>query len=409
MKLAAALFASVALAGSALAAPSIEYSGRAAAWSGDRTGTNESIEATAEIWLRARQDLGNGAALRLEGWAGINPDGTGRANADLREAQIRFSAGALSLSAGRQINVWGRADRINPTDVAAARDYRRLVEDDDDNRLGLLSVSAALPLAGGKLAVHWLPEFRGTVLPIQIAAPGLRGRSERPDATNTQFAVRYERFGSRIDWSMTYAEVADRTPWLAIARGIGGTPELVQHHPRLRMLGGDLATTLSDFGLGDFGVRLELAGYDYQAAATRGQASRVPRFAGVLGIDRSFRGQWSIIAQAIVRISQQSALAPGASTLISDRNNTIHSAWQDRTLGGTIRVRKGFAGDRAAIETTVAAFTGGGNYAQIKASHRLNDTLRLSILAERYSGASGTFFGQLRPNNIVAFAVRAGF
>ena len=289
-------------------------------------------------------------------------------------------------------------------DVAAARDYRRLVEDEDDNRLGLVSVSATLPLAGGKLAAHWLPEFRGTLLPIQLVAPGLRSRSERPIVANTQFAVRYERFGGRIDWSMTYAEVADRTPWLAIERGIGGAPELVQHHPRLRMLGGDLATTL-----GDFGVRLELAGYDYQAAVTRGQAGRVPRFAGVLGIDRSFRGQWSIIAQAILRISQQSALAPGASALISDRNNTIHSAWQEAIVGGTIRVRKGFAGDRAAIETTVAAFTGGGNYVQLKASHRLNDTLRLSIIAERYAGANGTFFGQLRPNNIVAFAVRAGF
>ena len=135
MKLAAALFASVALAGpalagSGLAGPSIEYSARAAAWSGDRTGTNESIEASAEIWLRARQDLGNGATLRFEGWAGVNPDGTGRANADLREAQLRFSVAGLSLAVGRQVTVWGRADRINPTDVAAARDYRRLVEDE---------------------------------------------------------------------------------------------------------------------------------------------------------------------------------------------------------------------------------------------------------------------------------------
>ncbi len=404
MKLGLALLAGAALSAPTLAAPGVELSGRASAWSSDRTGTDEGIEAAAEAWLRVRPGLGEKAALRFEGWAGINPDGIGKLAGDIREAQLRLTDRGVTVSAGRQVSVWGRADRINPTDVAAARDYRRLTEDEDDNRLGLAGASLALPLVGGTLAAHWLPEFRATVLPIVLAAPGLASRQERPDAPETQFALRYERFGSRLDWSVTYAQVADRTPWLAIDRSVAGAPTLVQRHPRLAMLGGDLATTL-----GDFGLRLEAAGYDYAHDATRGQAGRVPRFAGVLGVDRSFRGQWSIIAQAVLRISRASTLAPGASTLLSDRNNLIHSAWRETILGGTIRVRKGLAGDRAAIEATVAAFTGGGNYVQLKASHRLNDTLRLSLLAECHGGARGTFFGQLRPNNTVSLAVRAGF
>nr|WP_310525008.1 porin [Polymorphobacter sp.] len=403
MKLAVAI-ASAALSAPAMAAPTIDFSARAGAWSSDRTGTDEGIEASSELWLRVRQDLGNTARLRLEGWAGANPYGTGKMAGDIREAQLQLSAGGLTVSAGRQVSVWGRADRINPTDVAAARDYRRLVEDEDDNRLGLAGVTVALPLAGGTVAVHWLPEFRVTQLPIQFARPGLASRMDQPDAVETQFAVRYEHFGSRLDWSVTYAELADRTPWLAIERSADGAVTLVQHHPRLAMLGGDLATTV-----GDFGLRLELAGYDYARDATRGQAGRLPRFAGVLGIDRSFRGQWSVIAQAVLRLSREAALAPGASPLVSDRNNTIHSAWQQTIFGGTIRVRKGLAGDRAAIEATVAAFSSGGNYVQLKASHRLNDTLRIALLAEHYGGASGTFFGQLSPNNTVSFAVRAGF
>lgn len=402
--LAGAALVAPALAEPALAAPTIDFSARASAWSSDRTGTDEGIEAAAELWLRARQDIADGAALRLEAWAGVNPDGTGKANGDVREAQLRLTAGGLTVSAGRQVIVWGRADRINPTDVAAARNYARLVEDEDDNRLGLAGATLALPLAGGTLAAHWLPEFRANVLPIQLAGAGLASRQDSPDAPETQFALRYERFGGRLDWSVTYANLADRTSWLAIDRSVTAGPVLVQHHPRVAMLGGDLATTF-----GDFGLRLELAGYDYADGATRGQAGRVPRFAGVLGVDRSFRGQWSVIAQAVLRFSRQSPLAPGASPLLSDRNNLIHSAWQDTIFGGTLRVRKGFAGDRAAIEATVAAFTGGGNYVQFKASHRLNDTLRLSLLAEHYGGARGTFFGQLRPNNTISFAVRAGF
>ena len=404
MKPPLALLAGAVLSAPALAAPGIELSGRASAWSSDRTGTDEGIEVAAEAWIRVRQGLGEKAALRVEGWAGINSDGTGKLAGDIREAQLRLTAGGVTVSAGRQVSVWGRADRINPTDVAAARDYRRLIEDEDDNRLGLAGASLALPLAGGTLAAHWLPEFRATVLPILLAGPGLASRQERAAAPETQFALRYERFGGRFDWSVTYANVADRTPWLAIERRAVGAPVLVQHHPRLAMLGGDLATTL-----GDFGLRLELAGYDFASGATRGQAGRLPRFAGVLGIDRSFRGQWSIIAQAVLRMNRSSALAADASPLVSDRNNLIHSAWRDNILGGTIRVRKGLAGDRNAIEATVAAFTGGGNYVQLKASHRLNDTLRLSLLAERHGGARGTFFGQLRSNNMISIAVRAGF
>jgi hypothetical protein len=404
VKRALALVASAVLAAPALASPAIDLSGRTSTWSSDRTGSDEGIEAAAEVWARVRPVLGDGATLRLEGWVGVNPDGTGRVAGDVREAQVVLTEGKFTVSAGRKVSVWGRADRINPTDVAAARDYRRLIEDEDDNRLGLVGASLSAPLAGGTLAIHWLPEFRATVLPIVLAGYGLPTRNDRPYSPATQFALRYERFGGRLDWSVTYAEVADRTPWLAIEPSATGTPTLVQFHPRLAMLGGDLATTL-----GDFGVRLELAGYHYANGATRGQAGRLPRFVGVMGVDRSFRGQWSIIVQAVLRLSRKFALAPGASPAISDRNNLIHSAWQDTILGGTLRIRKGLAGDRAAIEATAAAFTGGGNYVQLKASYRLNDSLRLSVLAEHHGGARGTFFGQLRPNNTISFAVRAGF
>lgn len=111
----------------------------------------------------------------------------------------------------------------------------------------------------------------------------------------------------------------------------------------------------------------------------------------------------------MLRINRGLALAADASPLVYDRNNLIHSAWHNTILGGTIRIRKGLAGDHAAIEATVAAFTGAGNYVQLKASHRLNDTLRLSVLAERHGGARGTFFGQLRLSNTISIAVRAGF
>jgi hypothetical protein len=384
----------------ARAEPSLESSARAAVWTSDRLNRDEGVVATADLWVRAAADLAEPLSVRLEGWLGIDPVGEGDPGSDLREGLLILKHEAVTLRTGRQIFSWGRADRINPTDVISPRDQRRLVEDEEDNRRGLAAVSLDIALGGGTLSAHWLPEFRPSELPQTLMLNTVSAVRLAPDGPERQFALRFERFGTRIDWSVTYSEAADRTPWLGLEPGPGG-PALTLRHPRLRMLGFDAATVL-----GNYGVRLEVAGYRHERSTLSVATERLPRFAAVLGVDRSFPGQWSMIAQAILRVSADGVDRAGA---LAARNAVIHGAWQSVIGGGFVHVRKGFAGDRGSAEVVGAGLTGGGAYGQLKASYALRDGLRVHLLAERYGGGASSFLGRLRDNSLVSVGLRAGF
>ncbi len=376
-----------------------EPSARLALWSSDRLNRDGDAVPTLDIWVRAKADLSEVAALRFEGWAGLNPSGIGDPGGDVREAVVDLKVGDIRLSAGRQIFVWGRADRINPTDVISSRDLRRLVDEDEDNRRGLASISMSVPLAGGTIALHWLPEFRPTILPQALSQPGLTVVDDHPAHSEQSFAVRYEHFGQNVDWSVTYSSAPSRTPILNLTSA-SPRPVLRLRYPRLKMLGGDLATTI-----GDYGLRFEAAGYAYDREGVTTLITRVPRFAATLGVDRSFAGQWSIIVQAALRVS---AHAEGTSALAA-RNATINGAWKGAIFGSFARIRKGFSGDRGSVELVGASFTGSGALGQIKGSYALRDGVRITALLERYAGSSESYLGRLRGNNLVMIGLRAGF
>lgn len=379
----------------------VETSWRVAGWSGDRLArAEEGAVPNAEAWVRANTPPGEGLALRFEAWAATDPKGQDKADLDVREASVTVTPGPLRLTAGRQVHAWGRSDRINPTDVVGARDLRRLTEDDGDNRLGLAGVGAQLDLAGGVASLHWLPEFRPNQLPISLPAPAVR---DRPDHTANQFAVRYERYGQALDWSVSYADLADRTPWLDLTLA-GGRPQITLRHPRLRMLGGDLATTL-----GPYGVRAEAALYDYGRGDLTGLAPRRPRFALVLGADRDLPGQLNLNVQAVVRANDTLAAATGLKAATAPRNASIQYAWRDTVAGAAVRLRKPFAAERGSVEATAAAYAGGGTYAQFRLAYAIRDGLRASLFAERFAGRSDSLFGRLEDNSLIAVGLRAGF
>lgn len=98
MKRALALLVCAALPAPALAAPAIDLSGRASVWSSDRTGTDDGIEAAAELWGRIRHDIGTGASVRFGGWAGANANGAGHISGDVRDAHLAISFATGSRS-----------------------------------------------------------------------------------------------------------------------------------------------------------------------------------------------------------------------------------------------------------------------------------------------------------------------
>jgi hypothetical protein len=73
--------------------------------------------ATASLWLKAAPKLHSNLSLFVEGWIMnqqlFHADET---EEQLREAYLDIHFGPMDFRIGKQIIVWGRTDRINPTD-----------------------------------------------------------------------------------------------------------------------------------------------------------------------------------------------------------------------------------------------------------------------------------------------------
>ncbi len=384
------------------AKPDVAVSARLQGWSGDRLGRETDGTINAEVWAKVEIPVGESISLRAEAWAGTDPRGGGQAGADLREGLIEARVAGVKLSAGRQLLSWGRADRINPTDMLAARDYARLVEEEDETRLGQAALTLGTSLGGGTATAYWVPEFRPTALPFQFSSAAIPVVMEKASDSDS-YALRYERFGSPFDFSVTFADGPDRTPWLALGTS-GGAATLQLKHPRVRTVGADLATTI-----GNFGVRLEVAHYSGWKGVSATLSPRTPRYAAVLGVDRSLPGGWMLIAQGILRISSKDQAVNSPSLPVSDRNASIHGAWRKTIAGATLSIRKSFAADRGRAELTGAWLSGGGRFLQGRASFSIGGDVRLQILGEHFDGPPGSYFGRLNANNIVMLGLRVGY
>ena len=377
-------------------------SGRIQHWSGDRLSQPDNATTNVEVWGKTKLPIGESVTLRGEGWVGLDPRGTGELGGDLREGLIDIDAGPVSLLAGRQIFAWGRADRVNPTDVLAPRDYSRLVVEDDENRLGQAAVSLSVPLAGGVITGHWVPEFRASVLPLDIGASGLPVIKSKP-AKESSYAVRFERFGGAIDFALVAADTPDRLPWLSLG-STGLNPALILRAPRFQMVGADLATTVANFG-----IRAEIARYFYRRTALQNLSPRKPMLAVTVGIDRSFRGQWMIIAQAIVRRASGATPVTAQHQSVADRNAVVHGVWRKTTVGATLSVRKTFAANRGNAELTGATLSGGGTFLQARVSFAVSDNVRIQLLGEHFNGPESSFFGRQSANDNLMIGLRVGY
>ncbi len=390
-----------AVPGTARAADALAPSLRAAIWSGDRLTSARDGIANVEAWARGGYSLTPQLKLRGEAWVGADPVGTGKVGGDVREAMFDWRTPTIRVRAGRQVRSLGRIDRLAPTDVLGAFDYRRLVDDDDDYRLGVAEARIEVAALGGTAQAGWLPEFRANRLPDDLARFGGGVARLSPRRPANQFALRYERFGNHLDWSLSLVRIYDRMPWFALDPGA----RLRQTFPRLTMLGADFATTV-----GTFGVRGEAAAYSRDLEGARRFAARIPVAALALGIDRDFPGQWNVNAIALARFNKTgAAVLPGVDDAVARANAAIQFAWRDTALGGAIRVRKGFASDRGSAEVSAAGFGGGGTLLQAKASYAVRDGVRLTLLGQQFAGPEGGFFGRLRANSTVTAGVRVGY
>lgn len=383
---------------------------RLGAWLSDRSLTEGEGFLPAMAWLRVQPPEVDGAILRLEGWVaardltdGDVDEGNG-VDAELREAYLGYFGERHELRVGRQIVVWGRADRLNPTDTIGSRDFRLLVPEDDDQRRGSLMLRERLTLGETTtLDLFWLPEFRPNRFAVRTpAGVSLRNETERWEPV--QFAAKLDGTGADFDWSLSYFDGLDRNPDFGLEPA---TLRLV--HNRIRVLGADAAATV-----GRYGLRAEVAYVHTEDEDGDDPAVKNPFLSGVIGGDRSFFQYLNVNLQYFARMTRHHQdprdIADPALRAAAVAGAAASGQLDPVQHGMSMRIAYQWLNETLDTElAAVAAFSDGSIALRPKIVYRWADALRLTIGADIFRGGDTDAFGRLRDNSTVFAELRYGF
>ncbi len=397
-------------AGNLLQEADITGSVRAGYWTSSRSLNNQENLGTGALWLRAAPKFNQNTWLVVDGWAGNERGFRGNsAQGVMREGYFHLSAGAMDVQIGKQIIAWGRADQLNPTDNLSPKDYTLLVPDDSDQRSGVASAKATYFFQDYSITGIWLAGFRPNVLPFPQSTSALAFHEHAPDDPDRQGAIKIGQSGGSVDWSLSYFSGLDLNPDLGIdyATPTGITVGLNNH--RIRVFGGDAATTL-----GSYGLRAEVAYTSTENPSGTDPEIKSPFFYGVAGIDCTFsQGIYANLQYFVRTVSNYHD-----PTLISDpivRSVAIEQAVInnefDRTQQGiTLRISDAWLNDTLAGEIAYVATLNRYSYLlRPKLTYSFSDQWKGILGADIFRGDDNTFLGRLRGNSTAYVELRYGF
>ena len=318
-----------------------------------------------------------------------------RGRINLRKAYMALDAGRMTVRVGRQVENWGRADRINPTDNLSPRDYTILTSEDADQRLGLamvradFAISEALTVSG-----NWIPEFRATKLLTPV--PQTMGRDRRRwDAR--QFAVKLDHSGGGLDWSLSYFR--GRDPVLDLALSPSG---LVQRYNRVQVYGGDVAAAA-----GPYGLRFEAAYTKTRFSPVRDPLVRRPELWAVMGVDRTIGGVYSNVQVSARSVFSYTSLTPVSLSAVRQRIDALRYQQDETQFGMTLNLRKSWDDGRWNAEFSgLRYFERQQGLLRIGLRHQISPNLTMHLKAQKFYGTKGSYFDTIRPVSSVGLEVR---
>jgi hypothetical protein len=350
-------------------------------------------------------------AVYAEGWVGYQDYSRSRVTTGtLREAYLDIDLGPVQVRAGRQIVVWGRADGINPTDNVSPRDYTLLVPDDDDQRFGTPIVKTSWYVGTASLTGIWAPGFEPDVVPTPPPPPPLTVIEERPVGRESlaQGALRLERSGAAVDWSLSYFDAFDRLPNIGLRTAADGTSQIVLRHPRVQVVGADLALPM-----GRFGVRAEGA-----YTVTRDRRGDDPEIANpflhaVVGVDRTFSEYVNVNLQyslrVVTRFHDPLEIADPAERDIAIQEALVANQLDRVQHGATLRVGDKFLNEALEAGLSGAVYGPTLNYvARAKLSYAVTDRWRITAGFDWFDGHDPSPFHLLRKNSGGYLEIRLG-
>lgn len=384
---------------------------RGSYWSSDRRLTDRDHIGAATLWLKAQPRWSDAVVTKFEGWLTAERlfDGV-RTQAELREAYVAYLGEQFEFRLGRQLVVWGRADRINPTDNISSRDYQLLFPEDDDQRRGNLMARARYAVNDSTtVSALWLPEFRPNLLPIPSnTAVGRIPDRERFDLG--QFGVKIDHSGEVWDWSMSYFQGIDRNTDLGLNVLGPNQAEAEWRFRRIRAVGADLATNI-----GRYGVRAEAAYVMTQDDRGDNPQIKNPFLFAVIGADRTFLEYLNVNLQYLFRYTENfqdpDDIAHPGLHQVRIVNAILSGQIHRYQHGATLRVNHRWLNETLETEFAAVGFFNDGDFLlRPKIIYKVTDALRVTLGADYYSGPpENTVFGRLKDNSSAYFELRYGF
>jgi hypothetical protein len=343
---------------------------------------------------------------------------------NLREAYANLYLGPISLRAGYQIIVWGRADGINPTNNLTPIDMRVRSPEEDDRRLGNVALRATLDLAPTRLEAVWVPFYKPYYLPaVEVAEPIHFSEPDYPnlDLANGAFAGRFHLLFARFEFSLSYLYGHALFPGISLdSYNLDAPPasvvvrrEAYRHH----VAGLDFSTAVGDI----LGLRGEVA-FRYPNKYQDRIHAPNPDLYYVAGADREL-GPVNIILQYIGRYTfdwqEIDQVIPGLEVdmneldriiveydwipaetkkkLVNEElqrtNRLIHSQTEETQHGASLRLEyKALHDTLSLVAFAMVNFSTWEWLVYPKIAYNITDGMTVTVGAEIYNGPKDTLF-----------------
>lgn len=385
----------------------ISGSVRGSAWSSSMSLDGRKDISSGALWLKSEPMLGENAGLVLDGWIMGDHDSldTKKQNR-LREGYFNLSVGNADFRIGKQIIVWGRADKFNPTDNLSPRDYTLLVVEDEDQRFGTYAAKASYSFNDWSLTGYWLPEFKPNILPI----PHQPGVNFSENISKGQGGgIKIDQTGKEIDWSVSYFDGFDLNPDISIGSATASGVNLLLNHHRIQTIGTDATTVV-----GRYALRAEAAYTRTEDRDGLDPFIKNPFFYMVAGGDRTFFEYLNVNIQFLVRyVSQyQDPLVINNPALraVAIQEAVVNNQFDRVQHGMTFRIS-----DKWLHETLEAEFSGITSLnrrdfvLKPKLIYSFSDQWKGSFGANLFRGDDNSYYGRLKDNSTVYVEIKDSF
>ena len=384
--------------------PDLNGSVRAGYFSSSRKLDGKNDLGTGSVWLKATQNIGEDISLVAKGW--VRNDEYYGSSKKLQEGYLNFSAENVDYRVGRQIIVWGRADRLNPTDNLTPRNFTLLTPEEDDQRLGSLAARITYHSHENSLTGIWFPDMDPNIFPF-ATTPGVFYTQRIPHAN--RIALKFDRSGSDVDWSTSYYSGLDLNPDIAIGAATTSGTNLIFNHNHIRVLGMDGATVI-----GRYGLRAEAA---YTWTANAGENDflvKKPFLYMVMGGDRTFFDYFNINIQYYLRYvtnySDPQVITNPLLRSVAIQTAALWNQFSRSQHGVSVRASNKWFNETLEGEIAAVASFGRSNYfIRPKLVYAFTDNVKGSLGLDIYRGESDTFFGRLRNNSLLFSEMKYGF